>query len=149
MMEVKTHEGKTVCKADLRKVQDYSPQGSRYGHLPEPEAQAEAGLRQILSLRETVRGGKRPQSPFYRPSGSAKAELPEAADFGRVFGSPLPRADRAYVRTASTSTPLSAALQERRRLLYGCAYTRLRQILGGISYLWHVLPVLTFPVKSA
>jgi hypothetical protein len=45
MMEVKTDEGKTVCKADLRKVQDHSPQGPRYGHLPEPEAQAEAGLR--------------------------------------------------------------------------------------------------------
>jgi hypothetical protein len=45
MMEVKTHEGKTVGKADLRKVQDHSPQGPRYGHLPEPEAQAEAGLR--------------------------------------------------------------------------------------------------------
>ena len=43
-MEVKCHEGKTVCKADLREVQDHPPQGQGYGYLPEPEAQAEAGL---------------------------------------------------------------------------------------------------------
>ena len=50
LMEVKSNEGKTVCKADLRKVQDHSPQGPRYGHLSEPEAQAEAGL---MNLRRT------------------------------------------------------------------------------------------------
>jgi hypothetical protein len=44
-MEVKQHEGKTVCKADLREVQDHSPQGPCNGYLPESEAQAEAGLR--------------------------------------------------------------------------------------------------------
>ena len=50
-MEVKYHEGKTVCKADLRKVQDHPPQGQGYGHLPEPEAQAEAGL---ISIESTL-----------------------------------------------------------------------------------------------
>jgi hypothetical protein len=65
MMEVKTNEGKTVGKADLRKVQDHSPQGPRYGHLPEPEAQAEAGLNHFsFLLRETVRGKKSPEARF-------------------------------------------------------------------------------------
>ena len=50
-MEVKCHEGKTVCKADLREVQDHPPQGQGYGHLPEPEAQAEAGL---ISIESTL-----------------------------------------------------------------------------------------------
>ncbi len=44
MMEVKTHESKTVCKADLRKVQDYQAQRPRHGHLLKPEAQAETRL---------------------------------------------------------------------------------------------------------
>ena len=47
-MEVKCHEGKTVCKADLREVQDHPPQGQGYGYLPEPEAQAEAGLKNSI-----------------------------------------------------------------------------------------------------
>ena len=50
-MEVKCHEGKTVCKADLREVQDHPPQGQGYGHLPEPEAQAEAGM---ISIETTL-----------------------------------------------------------------------------------------------
>ena len=51
LMEVKCHEGKTVCKADLREVQDHPPQGQGYGYLPEPEAQAEAGM---ISIETTL-----------------------------------------------------------------------------------------------
>ena len=38
------HESKTVREAHVRKVQDHSPQRSRYGDLRESQAQAASGL---------------------------------------------------------------------------------------------------------
>ena len=112
-MEVKCHEGKTVCKADLRKVQDHSPQGPRNGYLPEPEAQAEAGL----------------------------------ICFGGAFA---PQSANLVVHTEPTSTwgvPHGAAGAEAASILV--SDTRLSDKLWRYRFLWHVLPVLTFPVKSA
>ena len=45
--------------------------------------------------------------------------------------------------------PPRVALQGRGRPLYWFRQHAPGQILGGILRLWHVLPVLTFPVKSA
>ncbi len=44
MMEVNCNESQTVSEAYLREMQDNKAQRPGYGHLPEPEAQAEAGL---------------------------------------------------------------------------------------------------------
>ena len=41
---VADYESKTVREAHVRKVQGYPPQRPCYGHLREPEAQAETGL---------------------------------------------------------------------------------------------------------
>lgn len=41
-------EGSSVCEANLREVQGHQAQGRCDGHLREPQAQAEAGLAQVV-----------------------------------------------------------------------------------------------------
>ena len=113
LMEVKCHEGKTVCKADLREVQDHPPQGQGYGYLPEPEAQAEAGLNPyrgypIPPIYETP--GRRPRRLSRGVKSPAKLDFLRRLHSNRMINSRASwRGMMVYVNTTSTRGERGAA----------------------------------------
>jgi len=46
------YENSTICEADLREMQDHSPQGTGDGHLRKSKTQAKAGL--MGAMRDSV-----------------------------------------------------------------------------------------------
>lgn len=109
LMEVKCHEGKTVCKADLREVQDHPPQGQGYGYLPEPEAQAEAGLKGLTAFIGDFK------SPLYTKLGSedTKFRYPNGAAQGGWIGESKARAKLALLM--KTAWPFSDCMRRTAR----------------------------------